>query len=388
MKLLVGKSCFASGKYLFIDGSTYSWEDTPRKNHDLFLGLEKDCSLNKYLSLSDREPIEFLERKYLKMMDSLNTKNPNWKSVLPSEKYHMIIRKFQENLKNTKDFLSNDRYFPYFSSGNKILNNLASIKPDLALLNQLIENEKNPTLKSILKTFLPDKDGMCSRVFYDRLKTVTGRLIVRSGPQVLLLPRNAKKVISSRYGDDGVVVWVDYVSLEPRFTKLLSSDDAPLDIYNDIIESYNLALDRKRVKLAVLAILFGAGVSKVTEIVGRDAIAIKRAISDYFAFKDILNATGEYSSGKIKNFFGRPIKLKKATSNVAINNFVQSSSVDVALMGFSQLEMPDSAKPVAVIHDALVVDVLKDDLQQLTSIIKEGVSIEEIGHFHLGFEVL
>ena len=32
--------------------------------------------------------------------------------------------------------------------------------------------------------------------------------------------------------------------------------------------------------------------------------------------------------------------LKKATSNVAINNFVQSSSVDVALMGFSKLEIP------------------------------------------------
>ena len=73
---------------------------------------------------------------------------------------------------------------------------------------------------------------------------------------------------------------------------------------------------------------------------------------------------------------------------MAINNFVQSSSVDVALMGFSKLEIPDSAKPVAVIHDALVVDLLKDDLQQLVSIIKKGISIEEIGHFHLGFEVL
>ncbi len=387
MKLLIDKSCFASGKYLFIEDSSYSWKENPEKKSDLFLSLDRECSLNKFISLYGQEPIEFLERKYLKMMESLNTKKPDWKSILPTEKYHMIIRNFQENLKNTKNFLYNERYFSFFSKGNEILNNLSPIKPDSDLLNSLIKKEENPTLKGILKSFSPENNGFCSVVSYDRLKTVTGRLVVKNGPQVLLLPKNAKKVITSRYGKDGAIVWVDYVSLEPRFTKLLNSDTAPLDIYNDIIASYDLNLDRKKVKLAVLAILFGAGVSKITEIVGRDAIIVKKAISEYFAFKDILNATGEYSTGKIKNYFGRPIKLKKSASNVAINNFVQSSSVDVALMGFSKLELPKSAKPIAVIHDALVVDVLKEDLHQLASIIKKGVSIEEVGHFHLGFEV-
>ena len=80
--------------------------------------------------------------------------------------------------------------------------------------------------------------------------------------------------------------------------------------------------------------------------------------------------------------------MKKTASNVAVNNFVQSSCVDVSLKGFSSLELPLSAKPLAVIHDALVLDVLKEDLQLLNSIIKKGLFIDDIGHFHLGVESL
>ena len=388
MKILIDKRCFSSGKYLLIDNDSYLWENSNNVDHDLFFSLDSECSLNKYIELHGKEPINFIEKKYLRMMNSLNSRHPSWKYILPKEKYNKLVRKFQEDLKSSKDFFCKNRYSTHYSEGNEILKKLQRIQPDLEILNDLVSKETNPTLKGIYNSFLPEKDGFCKKVSYDRLKTVTGRLIVDSGPQVLLLPKKAKNILKSSYGKDGKIVWVDYVSLEPRFTKLLSSEEVPTDIYNDILESYSLNLSRKEVKLCVLAVLFGAGISKITEIAGKEAVLIKKAISDYFAFKDILRKAGDYSSGKITNHFGRPIKMKKTASNVAVNNFVQSSCVDVSLKGFSKLKLPKSSKPLAVIHDALVLDILKEDLQNLNSIIKKGLFIDTVGHFHLGVENL
>ena len=77
---------------------------------------------------------------------------------------------------------------------------------------------------------------------------------------------------------------------------------------------------------------------------------------------------------------------------MAINNVVQSSSVDVSLIGFSNLmnnpRMPDSAKSLCVIHDALVIDIRNDDIPQLSKIINDGIDIKDVGHFFLEYDVL
>jgi len=214
-------------------------------------------------------------------------------------------------------------------------------------------------------------------------------LVVESGPQVLLLPRDMKTIFKSRY-DCGKILWIDFVSLEPRLAKLLNSSSTKKDIYNDIIDEYKLSYSRKKVKAAVLSTLFGAGISKLTEIVGKEAVLIKKAIDEYFDLKSILRKTGDFKSGKIENYYGRPIKLKRNTANVAINNYIQSTGVDVSLYGFSKIseKMPSSFKPLAVVHDALVADVNNCDLEEVYRIIKEGIDIPDIGHFYLECDII
>ena len=86
----------------------------------------------------------------------------------------------------------------------------------------------------------------------------------------------------------------------------------------------------------------------------------------------------------------RNISLKSSNSNLALNNYIQSSCVDISLMGFSSLlkssNFPNSAKPIAVVHDDLVLDVKNSDLQTLEEIINKGINIDNLGKFYLGFE--
>ena len=387
MKVCFDKSLFSSDNHLIVDNESYTWSSNA-SGYDLQTSATPDSSLFKFLSLYGIEDFYFLEEKYQKMAKTLGMKSPSWKHILPSEKYSLYKRKLQEKAKFMKDFMSEEKYPRYFSEGNSILHRLNRASIDSRLLETFLDKENNPNLKTILRSFEPKKDGLAGLVSYDRLKTVTGRLVVESGPQFLLIPKEYRKIVSSCYGSKGTVAYVDFVSLEPRFAKLSVDASSPEDIYMDIIKNSDFDFDRKTMKKLVLATIFGAGVNKLSEVAGQEAYAIQRKISEYFKFSKIIEAAGDFNSGNIRNYFGRPIKLKKRAKNIAINNYIQSSSVDVALIGFSKLNLPESAKPIAVVHDALVVDLLKDDLQNLESIVSTGVEIENLGHFQLGVELL
>ena len=390
MKVFIDKSFFGSKKNLVLEKDSFSWVEDNQSNFDLKLDLSSKNSLNKFLKIYDKEPISLIDKSYLKIAETLGIKEPNWKFLLPEKEFLKKSKSFHSNLLEVQSMIESESYSKSFSLGNPILRKFSKIKPDRELIRNFLSRENNPTLKSIVSSFIPKEGDFCEKITYDRLKTVTGRLVVRSGPQVLLLPREMKKVFKSRYGKEGKIYWVDFVSLEPRFTKLLTSKNSKIDIYTDILKQSNISCSREQVKLAVLSTLFGAGLSKISEIVGEEAFVVKRLINDYFKLDKVLEMTGNFSSGKIRNYFGRPITLKKSSSNVALNNYVQSSSVDISLIGFSKLSenysFLSSVKALCVIHDALVLDVKKDEAEALEEIINKGIDITDVGHFYLGFE--
>lgn len=380
---MVDKNFFSNEKYLVIKDEEFLWSVDKQDGIDLYLDLNSSNSLNDYFKLHSLEKLEFLEDKYLKMMQLVSASNPPWKEVLPSKVYSEKMDNLHSFLKEAKKLSAKD-YSQTFSEGNEILHSLETFGVHEEILKT---KTTNPTVGKIINSFTPKKDGFTEPLLYDRLRTVTGRLVVKSGPQVLLLPREMKGIFKSRY-PDGQILWIDFVSLEPRLAKLLNASSTEVDIYSDIIREYDLSFSRKVVKSAVLSTLFGAGIKKLTEIVGKDAFLIKKSIDEYFDLKSVLRKSGDFNTGKIVNYFGRPINLKKKTANVAMNNYIQSSGVDVSLLGFSKLykKMPLSFKPLAVIHDALVADVNKSELEEVKRIIKEGIDIPDLGHFYLECE--
>jgi DNA polymerase I-like protein with 3'-5' exonuclease and polymerase domains len=99
-----------------------------------------------------------------------------------------------------------------------------------------------------------------------------------------------------------------------------------------------------------------------------------------------------YESGCRRNFYGRPIwNINELQENKLINNYIQSTAVDTALLYFSELcdiLNLDSCKPVFIIHDALIVDVKNDYVEELTKIINLGYNCPQLGNFPLEIKKL
>ena len=391
MKIFLDKFNLPSSKNIVIEDGHFILTNDNLENCDLYFSKRSfENNLNSYLEIFNENPFEVISQNYFNVVKELDIKNPNWKFLLKESDYLKLKSNFKHKLTGLIETLEKIEYSKFFFEGNYILKNLENMSVDTEFIKARVKKEKNPTLKSIISSFIPKEGNVCRKVKYHRMKTTTGRLTVSEGPQILLLPKDMRKSIVSRYGSEGKVVWVDFVSLEPRFTKLLNSHKTEVDIYSDIIENSNLDCSRKKIKLAVLSTLFGAGMKKLVDILEEDAFEVRKSIKKYFELDKVSERIKDYKSGKIKNFFGRNILLKSVASNVALNNYIQSSCVDVSLIGFSSLmkdvDFPESARPIAVVHDALVIDVKNKDLHLLESIINKGITIDGLGKFYLGFE--
>ena len=59
-------------------------------------------------------------------------------------------------------------------------------------------------------------------------------------------------------------------------------------------------------------------------------------------------------------------------------------------MGFSKLikscENIKSLKPLAVVHDALVLDIKESELEDFKQIVNKGIDLKGLGKFYLGVE--
>ena len=388
MKILVDKAFFKNSNFLIVENDHVRWSCKKVSDFDCYISVGED-ELSRFSSAFSIEKPEFFDNSIKKMCETLNIKSPSISKMLPSSFYNKKIKNLEKYIAEVKNLLTLEKYAQNYLDGNSILNNLEKILVDKDSLKNIIKSEQNPTVKSTLKSFFPAQDDYCHKIRYNRNKTVTGRLVVESGPQVLLLPKKNKNIFKSRY-QNGKIIWVDFISLEPRFTKLLFSSETEKDLYSQILESVSLDLSREQVKIAVLSIIFGAGLSKLTETFGRDALLIKKKISSFFKLEDVLELIEKSKKEEYRNYFGRPLKIKKKAKNVLINNYIQSSSVDVSLMGFSKLikscENIRSLKPLAVVHDALVLDIKESELEDFKQIINKGIDLKDLGKFYLGVE--
>ena len=116
------------------------------------------------------------------------------------------------------------------------LKNLCLSKIDGLAFLALKEVEKNETILSILSTFKPT-NSFTNKITYNRFGTVTGRLTVKSGPNILILPKRCRKILKSRWSDEGEVLSIDFTSLEPRFARKLTDKNVGQDVYQDIMNN-------------------------------------------------------------------------------------------------------------------------------------------------------
>ena len=401
MILCIHPSVLGTSKYLRYDTATgsYAWVTNISSNDWVFGDTTVPNSLDVILSLYNKNIPQPIPKEYAQSFKALGINNTNipWHNVLPARKFYSIIQDILVVLSKALEVLHKCPYGETFVAERSLLLGLSRALVDKQLLARYIAAENNPTIKGILRSFLPDGENYAKKVSYDQLATTTGRLTVKSGPSILTLPKRHRDILMSRY-PGGSVIQVDFVSLEPRLARLLYAHESSRDLYNEISDNlFNGGLDREHVKIAVLCALYGASANKLRAVLDNQfnpELAISK-IKDYFGISDLIAKLRNdmLTSGKIQNFFGRSLSTQSADNNIMVNHYLQSSAVDVSLLGFSNFVKKIMlaelrAQPLFVIHDALVLDVHPDDLSKICKFSEEGLHIDGLGKFPIDIDAI
>lgn len=293
---------------------------------------------------------------------------PPWVDALPSRELKLFMRSVMTQVDAV---LAADRSYHdgTFVPVNRFLSSLAPAHVDRVRLASLAG-------RGSVDSFCPRDDGQTRPVVYDRFGTRTGRLTVRSGPQILTLAREHRDVLVSRY-PAGRVVLLDYVSFEAQVALALAGRGPMADVYASAAHDvFGDALERDVVKRAVLGHLYGMGPASLQQVIGSSVAqttAVIGRLNGFFtgpeALEDVV-ARAAAQAGRVVNPFGRVVSLPEGSERLALNTLVQSTAADAALSGFAAVGRHVAAErveahPIFVIHDGLLIDCAPSALARL-----------------------
>lgn len=328
--------------------------------------------------------------KYISMFDL--KKFYNIESVLPDH----VIKKYNEDLISAENELKSKdsklNYITTFKKNQIIFENLNKAKINLISYRVFKELEKNETILSNLLSFKPT-NGFADKAMYNQTATVSGRLTDITGcPKILTLPSRCRKIFESRWQRDGELLYVDFKNLEPRVIRKINGKEAGDDIYTEILKSLDFEVDRVIIKRGIISTLYGS-FSQIKGLSKDRSDLVLNSTKEYFDLNNILEKASIINDiGCRNNYFGRPIwNIEETKENKLINNYIQSTAVDIALSYFSELCLKinlELCKPIFIIHDALILDVHNDYINDIMNILSKGYNCEKLGHFPVEIEKL
>jgi hypothetical protein len=206
------------------------------------------------------------------------------------------------------------------------------------------------------------------------------------------LPKKYRNILKSRF-EEGEILMIDFKSLEPRVARYISGQSAAEDIYQEICDQMEFPVDRVVMKRAVISILYGMGEDvSIGELSADKSRAIRMKVLEYFNINYILElAMQRDASGHHLTHFGRPIKWPADTHlHQVLNGYIQGTAVDVALAGFLDFtqQFNEEMLPIALIHDAMIVDVATKSKEKFVKIVNNGYNFKDLGHFPLNIETI
>lgn len=322
--------------------------------------------------------------KYIKYYQMFSSSDIDMSLLLPD----YLIQDYEQSLLNAESLLEKKDYKQY---SKKLIDHfllLESIKPakiNVLYYKTITNIEKNPTISSSLKSFNP-RGGFSKVATYDLCKTITGRIVNKEeSPKILTLPSRCRKIFESKWGNEGVLISLDFKTLEPRVARKLNNKSTPEDIYNEISSGLESNIDRSIIKKAVISILYGSE-APLKELSTERSSLLLSTVKNYFELDNLLKlAENSNKFGYRENFFGRPLhNTNETNNNKIINNFIQSTAVDVSLDYFSSLVKEiniDLCRPLFIIHDAIIFDVHNDYFSEIKNLAEKGYQCNDLGYF-------
>ncbi len=395
----IHSSTIGSNQHLLFDKKINWVDDIPE---DAWTVHSKSISSNRDLmkafelaghSINTDPPKQHI--KTITSLSNLDFEKVLWKFCMRKKQWDSWVGDIVKNISEALDDIDISYYQNYFILEKELLDNLNKIKPNLELIYKYKKQEKHMSVLSCLGTFLPQSDGLCKKIVYNQSSSVSGRLTIKSGPNILTLRKDLRKIITSSY-EGGKVYQLDYVSLEPRLALEFSGKDVPEDVYDDINENiFQGEQSRDTIKLFVLASLFGAAPKRLSKQIYTslgidmslgDCRTYLPAVKKYFGIAAKIKSL-EFEclnfDNKILNHYGRIINVPDPKGYKIYNHYIQSSAVTVALLGFYQIykyiqENNLKIKIIAILHDAAFLDFHPDELHRIEDLKKQVECIPKI----------
>jgi DNA polymerase I len=289
---------------------------------------------------------------------------------------------------------------------------LSELAPDYPIVALILEHRGLSKLKSTYVDALPrminEKTGRIHSSFNQAL-TATGRLS-SNDPNLQNIPiktpqgSEVRKAFIPR-NEDFVLLSADYSQIELRLIAEISNDESMLEAFasgNDFHRAtaakvYDTPLDdvtaeqRRNAKTVNFSITYGAGSTNLSKQLGIPRSEAKELIENYFAtysgLKHYMKKIVEdaRAQGYVSTLLGRRRYLRDidsrnslARSNaerMAINSPIQGTAADlikIAMVNIHKIlsEGNYRSKMILQVHDELVFDMHKDELETLKPIIE------------------
>lgn len=295
-----------------------------------------------------------------------------------------------------------------YSTAADVLDKLA---PEYPLVAQILEYRQLAKLKSTYADGLAtciSADGRIHTTFHQTI-TATGRLSstepnLQNIPIRMELGRLIRKVFVPREG--WVFIDADYSQIELRVLAHMSGDENLIQAYREAQDIHRMtasqvfhvpfeevtALQRRNAKAVNFGIVYGIssfGLSQDLSITKKEA---QEYIEQYFltypgikAFLDQMVASAK-ETGAAVSMFGRvrPVPELKSSNfmqrsfgeRVAMNSPIQGTAADIIKIAMNRvhdrlLAEGKSARLILQVHDELLVEAPKEEVSQVSQIIKE-----------------
>ena len=388
MSLLVHKSVTGLPYHAVLDGEKIKW-----------VNEQSGCTFSFGVpgSSNSIEPLfELFEVKVEKLvpdpfkrsfLECGYTKQVPWSFVIPKQEFKERLKAFVQSLQEGFEKVSSSSYAEFFIDTNELFQSMVPCKINKDRAEKYLLEGDNHVLKSMLDMSV---ENTLPIPVYNRVSTKTGRMVIKKGPQILTLKKEFRSIFVPRNPDNRLYE-IDFVSLEPRVALNIAKRNASSDVYSSFVEYSEANISRDTAKLAILCALYGAGKHRLDKLLKEDGSLMSASqllfkVKKYFSIDNLSRSlVQESKSGKIANCFGRPIEVDDARNTMLINNFLQSSAVDVALLGFTDFckRMGSIAIPLFIIHDALVFEASPEHIDTIAEYVNNGFDIKNMGNFPL-----
>ncbi len=295
-----------------------------------------------------------------------------------------------------------------YSTAADILEKLA---PDYPIVSKVLEYRQLAKLKSTYADGLiqfVQEDGRIHGTFHQTV-TATGRISsadpnLQNIPVRMELGRLIRKVFVPREGY--VFVDADYSQIELRVLAHCSGDEALIQAYKEKEDIHRITasqvfhvpfekvtdLQRRNAKAVNFGIVYGIssfGLSQDLSITRKEAQTyIERYFETYPGIKKFLDDTVEFAKkeGYVKTLFGRRRPIPELSSSnfmqrnfgerVAMNAPIQGTAADIMKIAMINVnhalkEKNLRSRIVLQVHDELLVETHKDEVDEVKAILKE-----------------